>query len=159
MGVTFHPSLSWPRLQLALLDIHINHGTTKSRCCFCNPIFLLPYFNMESLNWIQHQRATRLSPYSDYVTAWSIVAVSFILLVYFYDFSRGRRLSTAPIVGASSIFEPLFVTKYRFSQSGWATVQQGYEKVCKITHCSSSQTNVLFDEETVQRLCVHYRTA
>ena len=86
---------------------------------------------MEFLEQLQLLGAFLFSRYSSNVSIWSTVAVAFVVLFRFFDFDRGRRLSTAPIVGASSVFEPLFITKYRFSQSGWATVQQGYEKVRK----------------------------
>ncbi|KAI0834419.1 cytochrome P450 [Hypoxylon sp. FL0890] len=43
--------------------------------------------------------------------------------------SRYRKLPGAPIVGAKSRFEPAWLTRYRFTLSGWAIVNDGWKNV------------------------------
>ncbi|KAI1415436.1 cytochrome P450 [Hypoxylon sp. FL1857] len=43
--------------------------------------------------------------------------------------SRYRRVLGAPIIGAKSRFEPSWLTRYRFTLSGWAIVKDGWKDI------------------------------
>ncbi|KAI5921045.1 cytochrome P450 [Camillea tinctor] len=61
----------------------------------------------------------------------NILAFIIVVFVAFGDLpsigSRYRKLPGAPIVGAKSVFEPNWLTRYRFTISGWSVIQDGWK--------------------------------
>lgn len=61
--------------------------------------------------------------------AWIALVLIAILGLRNLTYTRGVKIPEAPIVGARWWWEPLFITKYRYTTNAWQIIHDGYTKV------------------------------
>ncbi|KAL9013477.1 MAG: hypothetical protein Q9173_001833 [Seirophora scorigena] len=60
--------------------------------------------------------------------AWIAVVLFAIFALRNLTYTRGVKIPEAPIVGAKWWWEPLFITKYRYTTNAWQIIHDGYTK-------------------------------